>query len=249
MAVPSARYRRSAPLRTRAPILAAVVALHILFGWLLIAGLAQPLIERLPDSVTLIALKPPEMVESKREPTAIADSAEEGEAAPENRRAEPKPIVAPEPTIRPIEPPPITAAPVAGPGNDSDAGAGDRPGEGSGAGGEGNGRGSGNSGLGTGGGGIVSGARKLAGVIRDEDYPRSATRSRAQGNVTAFFDVGPDGRARNCRVRQSSGNAALDATTCRLIEERFRYAPARNARGEAVTERKGWQQNWWLERR
>jgi protein TonB len=45
------------------------------------------------------------------------------------------------------------------------------------------------------------------------------------------FLVHTDGRPRDCVVTRSSGNPVLDETTCRLIEQRFRYRPARDASG------------------
>ena len=56
-----------------------------------------------------------------------------------------------------------------------------------------------------------------------------------------------NGRAGGCTVVRSSGHAALDATTCRLIEKRFRFEPARDAQGRPVQELRGWKQDWWLE--
>jgi protein TonB len=50
------------------------------------------------------------------------------------------------------------------------------------------------------------------------------------------YVVGTDGRVSGCRVTRSSGHAELDATTCRLIEQRFRYRPARDAAGRPVPE-------------
>ena len=40
-----------------------------------------------------------------------------------------------------------------------------------------------------------------------------------------------DGRATNCRVDRSSGIAAIDAETCRLVETRLRFRPAVNGKG------------------
>lgn len=62
------------------------------------------------------------------------------------------------------------------------------------------------------------------------------------------FTVGTDGRAGGCTVMRSSGNAELDATTCRLIERRFRFDPARDTQGRLVSDVKGWEQVWWLVR-
>ncbi|WNO52510.1 TonB family protein [Stakelama saccharophila] len=131
--------------------------------------------------------------------------------------------------------------------SDTDAGAALLPGPGTGAGGEGSGTGSGHGDLGVGG-GVAIGSKRIAGTIDDADYPPSARAARAEGAATVQFIVGTDGRAHDCTVMRSSGNAALDATTCRLIEQRYRYRPARNLDGDAVPERRAWKQSWWLER-
>jgi protein TonB len=45
-------------------------------------------------------------------------------------------------------------------------------------------------------------------------------------------------------VISSSGNRALDDTTCRLILKRFRFAPARDAAGMAVPGEVDYDQEW-----
>ena len=45
-----------------------------------------------------------------------------------------------------------------------------------------------------------------------------------------------------------SGNAALDETTCRLIEQRYRYDPSRDADGRPVRSIIVVNQDWVLER-
>jgi protein TonB len=148
------------------------------------------------------------------------------------------------------------AAPKAGSGRQNDAGAADRPGPGQGGGGEGTGTGSGRGGSGDGGGGTGGGGggiavepKLLSGSIRPKDYPKTAARARAQGTVVAIYTVGTDGRVSGCSIIKSSRNSELDSTTCRLITERFRYAPARNRSGDAVAAKTMWQQKWWLEGR
>lgn len=59
------------------------------------------------------------------------------------------------------------------------------------------------------------------------DYPAAARPARAEGVVDIAWDVARDGRIARCTVLRSSGNAILDATTCRLLRERGRYAPVR----------------------
>lgn len=101
------------------------------------------------------------------------------------------------------------------------------------------------------GGGIerpLMGARLLGGRIRNSDYPREARQAGAEGTVFVRFAVRPDGRVGGCSVTRSSGHPALDATTCRLIQKRFRYEPARDADGRRVPDVMQGRQVWWVER-
>ena len=59
-------------------------------------------------------------------------------------------------------------------------------------------------------------------------------RGRYRGTVAVQFTVQPSGRASNCAPVRSSGNAHLDALTCRLVEERVRFSPAVDANGQPV---------------
>lgn len=231
-----------------------VALVHGLLGYALVAGLGYraailpdaPL--KLFDVVELPPPPPPPPPQREPAPETRSHRAE-GAAAPANLEARPKPIVIPPPKVRLEIARQIGAAPIAREGPDVSAGAAAQPGPGTGAGGVGAGTGAGREGNGTGaGGGIATRARHLSGRIEDEDYPRSAYRDRAGGSVTARMTVGTDGRVTNCRVTRSSGNAEIDATTCRLIERRFRYEPARDRSGRPVASDVGWQQTWWLER-
>jgi protein TonB len=154
-----------------------------------------------------------------------------GRAAPPALKARPTDIVAPK--IAFVPPPPIMAAPVAGPGAQARAGAAPTPGPGTGAGGLGNGLGAGGDGDGDGGDGDV-GPRQLKGRIRNSDYPHAPGALGVGGTVSVRYHVEADGRATGCSIERSSGNAELDAVTCRLIEQRFRFAPARNGDGRPV---------------
>lgn len=64
-----------------------------------------------------------------------------------------------------------------------------------------------------------------------DDYPSAALRAGDEGIVRFSLTVGPDGRVADCIVTESSGSAALDATTCRILRSRARYLPARDASG------------------
>ena len=57
---------------------------------------------------------------------------------------------------------------------------------------------------------------------------------RYQGTVAVQIAIDPDGHVSNCAPVRGSGNAGLDAMTCRLVKERARFTPALDARGRPV---------------
>jgi len=67
-------------------------------------------------------------------------------------------------------------------------------------------------------------------LISAEDYPASLA-GRRFGPVSVLLTVGPNGRVLRCDVLRSSGAAALDAATCRLMVSRARFVPAHDAKG------------------
>ncbi len=217
---------------------ALLAAIAVGFG--LASGLDLDVVRKASQAIAALAIPAPpptEPVVPQNSPSDIAS----GKASAANQHAKAAPIVASKPKLPPITPT-VAAAPHPGTGSDASAGATPNPGTGSGAGGRGDGTGAGGSGSGT-------KAVWQSGTIRDRDYPRSASRARVGGEVDVRFTIQPSGRVTGCRVSRSSGDAALDTTTCRLIEERFRFKPATNAAGEAVASAYGWRQSWWLEPR
>ncbi len=64
-----------------------------------------------------------------------------------------------------------------------------------------------------------------------DDYPASALRNEEQGTVIARVDVDATGRVSACTVTSSSGSAALDAATCRIMRVRVRFRPAMEPTG------------------
>lgn len=214
-------------------------------GLALINGFDLRAIRKASEAITAIALPAPPPREEPKPAPSPAERAS-GKASAANRYAKAAPVVAPKPKFIPPKPPPIAAAPQPGVGDAPSAGATPNPGPGSGAGGNGTGTGAGGSGSGTGGG---TKAVWRSGTIRDSDYPRTASAAKIGGEVEVRFTIQPTGRVTDCRVARSSGDASLDATTCRLIEERFRFRPATNSAGAAIASPYGWRQSWWLERR
>ena len=65
------------------------------------------------------------------------------------------------------------------------------------------------------------------------NYPDSARDANAQGTVRAALQIDGSGRVVNCTVAASSGNAALDAQTCRLFR-RIKASPAKDDAGNGV---------------
>lgn len=231
--------------RDRAKSAVGVAAFHGLLGYAFLTGLGFDLPAEVGRELKMFDVfeKEPPPPATPAPPEEVPEEVEiekpkeaEGAASPANLRDTPTEIVVPPPKIRIEVPPPLPAARVAGQGNAPAAGAADVPGPGTGSGGEGNGLGSGSQGNGTGGGGggRFTPARWVRGSIRDSDYPISALRARIGGTVHLRFIVAPNGRVSQCTVTRSSGNADLDSTTCRLIQRRFRYEPARDASGRPV---------------
>ncbi|MEG8053304.1 TonB family protein [Sphingomonas aerolata] len=62
--------------------------------------------------------------------------------------------------------------------------------------------------------------------------------------VGVRYTVETTGRVTGCSITRSSGNAVLDATTCRLIELRFRYRPWLDAAGRPVRSTVVHNQEW-----
>ena len=73
-------------------------------------------------------------------------------------------------------------------------------------------------------------------LINPEDYPTTAIRNGETGSVRAQLAIGPDGRVTDCSIVASSGSAALDSATCRILTRRARFTPARNSDGAATSD-------------
>ena len=229
--------------RQRGIAASSVLLIVAAVGWALITGLDLTVVRNANSSISAIAIPAPAPREEPP-PAPRFDEKASGEAGAANKKSKAAPISAPTPKL-PIKPS-IPATPTAGIGAAPSAGAAPNPGAGSGAGGQGAGDGGGGAGNGTGGG---TRPRWISGTIRDSDYPRPAARAKVGGDVEVRFTIEITGRVSACRVSRSSGDPSLDAATCRLIEERFRFKPATDGRGTPIASQYGWRQSWWLEPR
>ena len=213
--------------RQRAIGIAGAVAVHVVVIAVLV--LFSP---RFSPLATVV--EPGLVAVDLREPPPPAppppDDVEQGAAASPSRGAteEPSPPSPPAPIARP------TPAEVAvDPGSGQASGLGTAPGTGAGTGGEGSGSGAGGAGSGRGA-GLVTPPQRIEGALTNADYRRARAPDGASGTVRVSFRVRTDGRVDTCRVIGSSGYAAFDEATCRLIEQRFRFRPARDESGRAV---------------
>ena len=220
--------------RSRVTGAAGALVLQALLAWVVIAGLSVHCPARIAsDTLKVFGVVPPPLPPRAPPPPDRARSkAAEGAAAPPNLRSHATEIVAPVPVLPIPVPPPVAVAPIVSTGTQSSQGAANLPGPGTGAGGEGNGPGSGRQGNGEGDGGTPP--RLIHGKLKDSDYPKAAGAAGIGGTVAVEYEVETDGRVGECTVTESSGNAALDATTCRLIQQRFRFKPSRDESGRPV---------------
>jgi protein TonB len=81
---------------------------------------------------------------------------------------------------------------------------------------------------------VLTGA-DLQSYFHPDDFPAAALMAAQEGIVSVRLTVGPNGRVSDCAVTGSSGSAALDQATCRILRSRARYAPARDAAGAAIS--------------
>ena len=88
----------------------------------------------------------------------------------------------------------------------------------------------------------------LPGLIRPDDYPAAAIRAGEEGTVGYRLEIAPNGRVTACTIARSSGSAALDSTTCRILRARARFTPARDAQGRPVAGRFDGRFTWRINR-
>ena len=79
----------------------------------------------------------------------------------------------------------------------------------------------------------------------NDDYPARAMREEREGTTGFRVTYNAEGRVTACDVTSSSGHADLDAETCKLIQRRGRFNPAKdrtgNPTGGSYSNRIRWQ--------
>lgn len=208
-----------------------------LTAYALVTGLAAGIVTQSRDALVAVfvtpQVPPPPPPRPKRETIKAKAPAAKDDPSPKNLKNEATPVFAPKlPPL--IVPPPITSATQPAQGDAGSSGAANVAGPGQGAGGIGDGRGGGGSGGDGDGGGIATGPRQIRGKLSFEDLPRGLLAPGSEARVGVRYVVEVDGRVSQCRADEPSGVPGLDALACRLIEERFRFRPARNHAGRPV---------------
>ena len=230
-----------APVQPRERLIAlvAVALVQLCLGAALLIGLRVDilvhgeLVSRLIDVTLPRPPPPPPPVVTDHRPRTVRHSSSAAPKAvqkpiggspgpvPAHALPAPKPIVA----LRP-------SAPVSGGGS----GAGPAAGSGAGGGSGGEGYGNGDEG----GTDLV----QIAGEILSSDYPSDLRERGIGGRVGIVFTVGTNGRVTNCSVTRSSGVPELDALTCRLIMQRFRYRPSTDRYGRPIPDEVEGEHDW-----
>jgi protein TonB len=218
---------------------AALASLAILLAivYALVVGLSYGVMAQGREAlVSVFSAPPPEPPKLKQPKPRVVPAkaaAAKGDPSPRNLKNQATAVFAP--ALPPlIVPPPIIAALQPALGSAASSGVSDLAGPGQGAGGLGDGNGGGGTGGEGYGGGAVVGPRQIKGKLSFKDLPEGMIAPGSEARVGVRYIVEPDGRVSHCRADETSGIAALDGLACRLIEQRFRFKPARNREGDPV---------------
>ena len=216
--------------------LAAVAAVQAVLAFALLTGLRVS-VSRPADAVQElidIALPkppppPPPPVVTQHKTARRSSSAPKAEPKPLGGSPGPAPAHAP-PSVTPI----VAIQPTVA---RSGGGTGTGPAVGSGAGG-----GTGGQGYGADEGGTD--LEHIAGEILPSDYPSELGRAGIGGRVSVSFTVQANGRVSGCHTTRSSRVPELDALTCRIIEQRFRFRPSMDRYGRPYADEVDWDHDW-----
>jgi protein TonB len=231
-------YRGTADRPDKAKAIAGVVAVHLALAFVILSGLNVRMVSRAVEQLTTINLQepppPPPPVQQAR-PASKPQAMKKPQGAPA-KKAQPAPVVAPQPKL-PV-PSPVPAAKVPGTGAATNSGAALA----------GNGTGAGGSENGPGGGGYGDYSRftpaRLVSNIPNSEYARLAATGIPSGLVGVVILVNPNGTASNCRIARSSGDASVDGLVCQLTQRYVRFDPARDPTGRPVAQDITYFPNW-----
>lgn len=93
----------------------------------------------------------------------------------------------------------------------------------------------------------VSRSGPLSSLLSGDDYPQSALMNGEQGDTTVQLAISTNGRVAGCAVTRSSGSPVLDSATCRILQSRARFTPARDEAGNAAADEMSTTIHWRLD--
>ncbi|WP_394729988.1 energy transducer TonB [Altererythrobacter sp. GH1-8] len=223
-------------------VIALLAVLHVValyaFARMLAPDLTAAVERSVVSAFTVTVTTPDEPIPPENTPQP-----DEGAQGETGKKAVPKPVAAPSPRVPMKEDTPMPRASSTGSANTSGA---RDAGDGTGASGSGPGTGSGREGGGMGGVAVTRPVH-ISGEInsaRDYPIPEGGRNARKGSEVIVRMIVGTDGRARNCTIYRPSPFPEADRITCDLVEQRLRFRPAQDARGNLVAAPFYWRQRW-----
>jgi protein TonB len=227
--------------RTSWPLAVLIVLMHLAVLYGLALTLAPQMTAAVrPQATAAFSITPPPPAPAPPATPAASDRSAQGDPG---RDAIARPAAAPPPRLPVKADPPLPRAASTGIASLSGAAA---AGEGRGAAGRGAGTGSGKGGEGRGG-SVAAGPVHIAGAIdnaRDFPLPEGGRAARRGTQVIVRVTIGTDGRARDCAIIRPSPDPEADRITCRLVESRLGFRPARDASGNPVPAPFYWRQQW-----
>ena len=226
-------YREQIDWKERAGTVAIVIGLHVAVAAVAMTAktVVQGPAERENIEIFDVAIEPPPPIIEDIPEVEQTAPREEGAASDKNIESDATPVVAPDPVVVTPTPNPIVASPTPNEGNDATQGASDEEGEGTGAGGSGDGTGAGSGGDGKGGGGGTRPSVIQSTTLTQKDFPKEIRKAwPSNGAVYVAIRVQTNGTATDCKVNRGI-NPNIDAWVCRLVEQKVRFNPARDAQG------------------
>jgi protein TonB len=220
----------------QAKAIAAVIAVHAALAAIILTGLNGRIVTQAVESLKTFDLRRPPPPPSEPPPPARRAERARLEEGAAGKKAEPSPVVAPQPKL-PL-PSPIPAASVAGTGNAPSQGAANA----------GTGPGAGGTGIGRGGGGIGDFTgftpARMIGKIPNSEYRRISAGRIPRGSASIGFTVNTNGRISGCRIVRSSGDALVDSRVCAAATRYLLFSPARDPSGRPVAQDLTYTPNW-----
>ena len=80
--------------------------------------------------------------------------------------------------------------------------------------------------------------------VTTRDYRTNWIRKELTGRAGFALTIDKNGRVADCTITRTSGHGELDAATCKLIEQRARFTPAKDSYGNAVAGKYSSSVNW-----